>query len=67
MVFYLFKSLLDCQPLQIAAGDTAVGSTTIATGAAPLHAQAQKPLGQVVAYVRSLEGTLVELCSPVAG
>lgn len=39
----------------------------VAAGAEPLHAPAQKPWGQLVAYVRSLEGTLVELCSPVDG
>ena len=39
----------------------------VAAGALPLHAPAQKPWGQVVAYVRSLEGTLIELCSPIAG
>ncbi len=39
----------------------------VAAGAVPLHAPAQKPWGQVVAYVRSLEGTLIELCSPIAG
>ena len=39
----------------------------VEAGAAPLHAPKQKPWGQVVAYVRSQEGTLVELCSPVAG
>lgn len=37
----------------------------IGAGAVPLHPPAQKPWGQVVAYVRSLEGTLVELCSPI--
>lgn len=39
----------------------------IAAGAVSLHAPANKPWGQVVAYVRSLEGTLVELCSPIDG
>ena len=39
----------------------------VEAGASPLHAPEQKPWGQVVAYVRSQEGTLVELCSPVAG
>lgn len=39
----------------------------IEAGAAPIHAPEQKPWGQVVAYVRSQEGTLIELCSPVAG
>ena len=39
----------------------------VVAGAESLHAPAQKPWGQTVAYVRSLEGTLVELCSPVVG
>ena len=39
----------------------------VEAGAAPLLAPEQKPWGQVVAYVRSQEGTLVELCSPVTG
>ncbi len=37
----------------------------IAAGAETLHAPVEKPWGQIVAYVRSLEGTLIELCSPV--
>ncbi len=36
-------------------------------GAVPIHAPVEKPWGQIVAYIRSLEGTLIELCSPVAG
>jgi uncharacterized glyoxalase superfamily protein PhnB len=39
----------------------------IAAGATPIRAPESKPWGQVVAYVRAQEGTLVELCSPVAG
>lgn len=39
----------------------------VEAGAAPLHAPEPKPWGQIVAYVRSQEGTLVELCSPIAG
>lgn len=39
----------------------------VAAGAVPLHASTTKPWGQTVAYVRSLEGTLVELCSPIDG
>ena len=39
----------------------------VAAGATPVSAPEQKPWGQVVAYVRALEGTLVELCSPIAG
>ncbi len=34
-----------------------------AAGAALLHAPATKPWGQVVAYVRAPDGTLVELCT----
>ena len=39
----------------------------VEAGATPLHAPEQKPWGQLVAYVRSQEGTLIELCSPVVG
>ncbi len=38
----------------------------IEAGAVPIHAPEQKSWGQVVAYVRSQEGILVELCSSVA-
>lgn len=34
-----------------------------AAGATLLHAPATKPWGQVVAYVRAPDGTLVELCT----
>ncbi len=37
----------------------------VAAGATPLAEPKTKPWGQVVAYVRSIEGTLVELCSPM--
>ena len=37
----------------------------VAAGATPLAEPKAKPWGQVVAYVRSIEGTLVELCSPM--
>lgn len=36
----------------------------VAAGAAPVSAPAAKPWGQVVAYVRDLDGVLIELCSP---
>ena len=39
----------------------------LAAGAAPLKAPLDKPWGQRVAWVRCPDGTLVELCSPVAG
>ena len=38
----------------------------VAAGATLLHEPTTKPWGQVVAYVRAPDGTLVELCSPVA-
>ena len=34
-------------------------------GASPIRGPVQKPWGQTVAYVRSIEGTLIELCSPM--
>ena len=44
---------------------SAAYAKAVAAGAMPLHAPTQKPWGQTVAYVRSQEGTLIELCSPV--
>jgi lactoylglutathione lyase len=37
----------------------------VAAGATPLQAPMRKPWGQVVGYVRDLNGALVELCSPM--
>ncbi|MFY2763486.1 VOC family protein [Arenimonas sp. MALMAid1274] len=37
----------------------------IAHGATSLAAPATKPWGQVVAYVRAPDGSLVELCTPI--
>lgn len=34
-------------------------------GAHPLKEPSQKPWGQIVAYVRDINGILVELCSPL--
>lgn len=34
-------------------------------GAIPLQGPVEKPWGQIVAYIRSTEGTLIELCSPM--
>lgn len=39
----------------------------IAAGAIPLKEPTQKPWGQVVGYVRAIDGSLVELCSPISG
>lgn len=38
----------------------------VAAGAMPVSAPAVKSWGQTVAYVRDLNGCLVELCTPVA-
>lgn len=37
----------------------------VSAGAQPLKEPTQKPWGQIVAYVRDINGVLVELCSPV--
>lgn len=39
----------------------------IAAGAISIKAPIEKPWGQVVAYVRAQDGSLVELCSPIGG
>ncbi|MFZ6768321.1 VOC family protein [Undibacterium sp. Di26W] len=39
----------------------------IAAGAKELAAPVQKPWGQVVSYLRCPDGSLVELCTPMAG
>ena len=39
----------------------------VAAGAVSVALPAEKPWGQMVAYVRAKEGTLIELCSPMGG
>lgn len=39
----------------------------LAAGAIPIKAPIEKPWGQVVGYVRAIEGSLIELCSPMGG
>jgi catechol 2,3-dioxygenase-like lactoylglutathione lyase family enzyme len=39
----------------------------VAAGAEGLKKPAAKPWGQIVAYVRDLNGCLVEICTPVGG
>lgn len=39
----------------------------IAAGAVAVKEPISKPWGQVVAYVRAREGSLIELCSPMGG
>ncbi|WP_338148171.1 VOC family protein [Neoroseomonas eburnea] len=38
----------------------------VAAGAVPLMPPREKPWGQVLGYVRDINGALVELCSPVS-
>ena len=45
----------------------AAHARALACGAREMSAPASKPWGQVVSYVRAPDGTLVELCTPVAG
>lgn len=48
-------------------GDPAAAyETALAAGALAVKPPVSKPWGQVVGYVRDLNGCLVELCSPVA-
>ena len=39
----------------------------VSAGAVSMSPPASKPWGQVVAYVRSQEGSLIEICSPMSG
>ena len=39
----------------------------LSQGASELSAPTEKPWGQVVSYLRAPDGTLVELCTPMAG
>lgn len=39
----------------------------VAAGASPIKAPVAKPWGQVVAYLRAMDGSLIELCSPMGG
>jgi len=39
----------------------------VEAGAVPIKEPEQKPWGQIVAYVRASDGSIVELCSPVGG
>ena len=39
----------------------------VAAGAIPVKPPMEKPWGQVVAYVRAKDGSLIEICSPMGG
>jgi predicted enzyme related to lactoylglutathione lyase len=46
---------------------SAAFARAVAAGAAPLAQPTVMPWGQTVAYVRSIEGTIVGLCTPMVG
>ena len=41
-------------------------TTAIDAGATPISPPHDKPWGQTVSYVRSIEGTLISICTPLA-
>ncbi len=56
-------------PVEIALvtpGVEAAFKTAVEAGAVEVAAPAQKPWGQIVAYVRDNNGFLIEICTPVA-
>lgn len=50
----------------VSADVSAAHAAALKAGATELAAPSQKPWGQQVSYVRCPDGTLVELCTPVA-
>ncbi|MBD2101660.1 VOC family protein [Leptolyngbya sp. FACHB-261] len=64
------KTDLNATPLGIelvfVADDVAAYAKAVAAGAVAIKEPITKPWGQVVAYVRSKEGSLIELCSPIS-
>jgi lactoylglutathione lyase len=52
--------------LAFVTGDVeAAYAKAVNAGALPIKERMAKPWGQIVAYVRSTEGSLIELCSPM--
>jgi len=39
----------------------------ISAGALPIKEPEEKPWGQVVGYVRAVDGSIIELCTPISG
>jgi uncharacterized glyoxalase superfamily protein PhnB len=39
----------------------------VVAGALPIKEPEKKPWGQVVGYVRAVDGSIIELCSPISG
>jgi len=54
--------------LAFVTGDvSAAFEKAVASGAVPLKEPEEKPWGQVVGYVRAVDGSIIELCSPIGG
>jgi len=65
------KSTLDQRPfgMELALVSETVEAAyekAVSAGAIALAPPTEKPWGQTVAYVRAIEGTLIEICSPIA-
>jgi len=39
----------------------------VESGAVPIKEPEEKPWGQLVGYVRAVDGSIIELCSPISG
>jgi len=39
----------------------------VSAGALPIKEPEEKPWGQVVGYVRAVDGSIIELCTPISG
>lgn len=39
----------------------------VSAGALPIKEPEEKPWGQVVGYVRAVDGSIIELCTPIYG
>ena len=42
-------------------------SKAVESGAFPIKEPEEKPWGQLVGYVRAVDGSIIELCSPISG
>ena len=42
-------------------------SKAVESGAVPIKEPEKKPWGQLVGYVRAVDGSIIELCSPISG
>jgi len=42
-------------------------SKAVESGAVPIKEPEEKPWGKLVGYVRAVDGSIIELCSPISG